>query len=89
MHRNHIKNIGKFMWGTWTILGFYRGHQMYVKQHNEDKKHNKNIPYYYITQVGWSIAMSIIYATPFTIGISIVREMYNLERAIRGIELDE
>jgi hypothetical protein len=91
------KSTFLFGYSLWGGLGAYRGVQDYNKEFN--KKNNNYLirpkyatkpQYYYLSCFGNSIVWCIVYyLNPIFIPISLIKELYNIERAIRGIEEEE
>jgi len=91
----------KFIFGltagfSWAGLGAYRGVQDYNKKYKKDYanyvKNPKYYPqpkYYYVSCIGNSIGHLFFYINPFFIPISIITELYNVEKAIRGMNDDD
>jgi len=91
-----VKIGGLIGYGLWGGLGAYRGIQDYKKKYNKDykyylenEKYSSKPQYYYLSCFGFSVAHMGFYLFPMFFGVTITRELYNLERAIRGIEEDE
>jgi hypothetical protein len=91
-----VKIGGLIGYGLWGGLGAYRGIQDYKKKYDKDYKHylehekySRKPQYYYLSCLGVSLAHICLYLFPMFLGVTITTELYNLERAIRGIEEDE
>jgi hypothetical protein len=101
--RRTTKIILLTSYGLWGGLGAYRGVQDYNKKYNDKYKyylkhqndkykydHIKKPQYYYLSCCGSSIIWAFgFYLNPLFIAISIMDELYNVERSIRGIKDDE
>lgn len=95
MTKNFERNLirGFIGCGLWGGLGAYRGVQKYNKTYNKEYKYHLVKPtyynkpqYYYISCFGSAMNDFVFYAFPPCIPFTIITELYNLERAIRGIE---
>jgi len=93
MNKNAKILLGISAWGG---LGFYRGHQEYNKRYkkhyeyyNERPLYRKKPEYYYIGDFSSSIFGFLLYVNPFTVTIFSIREIYNIEKIIRGIYDDK
>jgi len=84
--------VGIFTVGCWWCLGAYRGIQIYNKKYESDcEKYEKNRKpfapeYYYLSALGNGLFHSLFYINPCTLPIAVIEELYNAERAIRGIK---
>lgn len=88
--------IGLIGYGLWGGLGAYRGAQDYKKKYDKDYKHYlehekyaRKPQYYYVSCFGFSVSHMVLYLMPIFLGVTISQELYNVERAIRGIEDEE
>ena len=82
-------------YGCWGALGAYRGVQEYNKKFNRDFKHYLKYPdtkkpeYYYLSCLGFSLLASLGYIIPPFLLFNAGLEIYNIERALRGIKDEE
>jgi hypothetical protein len=86
---NRVDKIIITTWGLWSCLGMYRGTRLYINDYNRQKLYNNDAQYYYITNIGFSIAGTAIYAFPFFMPGTIINELYNLEETVRGIKTND
>jgi hypothetical protein len=82
--------------GLWGGLGAYRGTQNYRKNYDIDYKRHLENPtyckkpqYYYLSCFGKAFYYSALYIYPISGPIFIIEELYNVEKAIRGIKDNE
>jgi hypothetical protein len=90
---NKLKMLGLGLWGG---LGAYRGNQEYRKEFNKQHKRYLKDPhiylkpqYYYLTSFGYSLGFFCGYIIPPFCLFHLVIEMYNVERAVREIKIEE
>jgi len=90
---NKLKILGIGLWGG---LGAYRGSQEYKKDYDKQYKrylNNSDIilkpQYYYLTCFGYSLGFCLGYIIPPGCLFALVKELYNVERAVREIKTDE
>lgn len=93
---NRDKNIIVGLYGLWTGLGGYRGHQFYNKEyqaklehHNKYYKNERHEPKHYYIVNAMNIAMGgAFYALPIFTPITIGMELFNMEDYLRGRDTD-
>jgi hypothetical protein len=93
IHKQGIFLTGYCLWGG---LGAYRGIQDYNREYNrkykyylENSGYKKKPQYYYLTCFSFSILFISRYLFPISAPYYIINELYNVEKAIRGIEEED
>ena len=95
-NRRYILGLGI----SWAGLGAYRGVQDYNKRYKKDYQYflkhkdngffkEKEPKYYYVSCFGSSILYLIRYVNPIIFMASVIDELYNVEKMIRGIKDDD
>ena len=75
--------------GSWAVLGFTRGMHWYDYNHARRKsqmKFNPPEPYLYTTRVAHGIMGAGIYLFPAFIVVTLPKELYRFEVALRGMD---
>ena len=87
------RKIPKILYGSWGLLGFYRGIQLYDFRHEEDmKKYLQNPKRYdkpcdfYSHKLGVGMFATIVYIFPFVCVFPAIKELKRLEINLRSLE---
>ena len=87
------QRLPKILYGSWGLLGFYRGIEYYNFYYEEDmKKYLKEPEIYnkpqvfYVYKVGWGGLAASAYIFPLFCVFPAVKELNRLEINLRGLE---
>lgn len=87
------QRIGQILYGSWGLLGFYRGVKYYNYYYEEDMKYYLKDPMFfrkpqkfYITEIAHGGLGTLIYIAPIICVLPAIKELYRLEINLRGLE---
>jgi len=87
------QRIGQILYGSWGLLGFYRGTQYYnfsheqdIQKYLKDPKYNKKPQDFYSNKVGAGALGTVAYIFPFFCIFPAIKEILRLEIYLRGLE---
>lgn len=87
------QRIPQILYGSWGLLGFYRGVQCYNFSHEQKmQNHLKNPKYYekpqdfYSNKIGMGAIGTVVYLLPILCLIPAINEIHRLEINLRGLE---
>lgn len=87
------QRIGQILYGSWGLLGFYRGTKYYNFCHEEDIKKYIKDPnryerpqYFYIYKIGAGGLGTVAYIIPFFCIFPAIKELKRLEINLRGLD---
>lgn len=85
--------IPQILYGSWGLLGFYRGTQYYnliyeqdIKLHLENPKKYKKPQDFYSKKVGAGAIGTVFYIFPFFCVFPLAKEIHRLEINLRNLE---